>query len=74
MPSTPCVRRALTFANRVTDNYDTFGGSGGNLAGDDAGSTDDAQYATVGGETQNTASGQYATVGWGASLGSRCSG
>ncbi len=33
----------------VTDLYGTVGGGAGNQAGDDAGTTDDAAYATVGG-------------------------
>jgi len=53
-------------ANRVTDSYGTIGGGGWNLAGDDAGTSVDAPYATVAGGWQNTASRQYATVagGW----------
>jgi len=65
-------------ANRVTDNYDAVGGGVGNLAGDDAGTTNDAWSATVGGGQENTASGPLSTVaggegntasGWAASVG-----
>jgi len=51
--------------NRVTDNYGTVGGGGSNLAGNNAGTTDDAPYATASGGYHNTASGAYATVGGG---------
>jgi len=40
---------AATGTNRVTDDYGTVGGGYGNRAGDDAGTTNDAPYATVGG-------------------------
>jgi len=52
-------------ANRVTDDYGTVGGGGNNQAGDNAGTTTDARYATVGGGYSNTASDDYATVGGG---------
>jgi hypothetical protein len=55
----------FTTNNVVTDDYGTIGGGGGNQAGDDAGTTADAAYATVGGGHQNTASDLYATVGGG---------
>jgi hypothetical protein len=53
-------------ANLVSDSYGTIGGGGGNLAGDNTGTTDDRTYATVGGGRSNYAKGQYATVsgGW----------
>lgn len=53
-------------ANRVTDDYGTVGGGGNNQAGDNAGTTADAFYATVGGGQSNTASGVAATVAGGA--------
>jgi hypothetical protein len=52
--------------NVVTDDYGTIGGGGANQAGDNAGTTTDATYATVGGGDTNTASNDYATVGGGA--------
>ena len=52
-------------SNLVTDDYGTIGGGGGNQAGDNAGTTDDAHYATVGGGRLNTAIGAYATVAGG---------
>jgi hypothetical protein len=51
--------------NRVTDDYGTVAGGGGNRAGDDSGMTNDRQQATVGGGLNNTASGARATVGGG---------
>jgi hypothetical protein len=51
--------------NRVTYDYGTIGGGGGNQAGDNAGTTDDAHYATVGGGRLNTAIGAYASVAGG---------
>jgi trimeric autotransporter adhesin len=54
-----------TDTNVVTDNYGTVGGGAGNQAGDDAGSTADAEYATVGGGYLNSASGDWSTVGGG---------
>ena len=51
--------------NRVTDDYGTVSGGGDNQAGDNAGTTGDARYATVGGGVYNTASGWAATVGGG---------
>jgi len=53
--------------NRVTDDYGTVAGGGGNRAGDNAGDTDDASYATVAGGWYNTSSGNSATVGGGRS-------
>ncbi len=48
--------------NRVTDNYGTIGGGGGNRAGDGDGDPMNAIYATVGGGFNNTASGWAATI------------
>ena len=56
---------SFTGNNRVTDNYGTVGGGGNNQAGDDAGTTEDAIYATIGGGRENTASDDYTTVGGG---------
>jgi hypothetical protein len=56
-----------TAPNRVTDNYGTVGGGASNRAGDDAGGTDDTEYATVGGGFNNVASGTAATIGGGVS-------
>jgi hypothetical protein len=53
--------------NKVTDHFGTIGGGNDNRAGNDAGTTDDSQHATVGGGIHNTASGGSATVGGGAS-------
>jgi hypothetical protein len=51
--------------NWVTDEYGTVGGGRDNQAGDNAGTTADATYATVGGGYNNTASSPYAIVGGG---------
>jgi hypothetical protein len=51
--------------NHVTDDHGVVGGGRNNRAGDDAGSTVDAGYATVGGGYGNTASHAYATIGGG---------
>ena len=51
--------------NRVTDAYGTVGGGFANRAGNDAGSTTDFPFATVGGGLGNTASGAGSTVGGG---------
>jgi hypothetical protein len=51
--------------NRVHDDYGTIGGGGNNQAGDNAGDSTDAPYATVSGGKSNTASNYYATVGGG---------
>jgi hypothetical protein len=51
--------------NRVTDDYGTIGGGGNNQAGDNAGTTNDATFATVGGGRDNIASAENATVGGG---------
>jgi hypothetical protein len=48
--------------NTVTDDYGSVGGGRHNQAGDNAGTTQDATLATVGGGYNNIASGQYATV------------
>jgi hypothetical protein len=53
------------YPNRVTDRYGTVAGGWYNRAGNDAGSTEDAGSATVGGGWRNTASGADATVGGG---------
>ncbi len=54
-----------SFPNRVTDDSGTVGGGSDNQAGDNAGDTNDAYYATVGGGFSNKASAQEATVGGG---------
>ncbi|MFO7899296.1 MAG: tail fiber domain-containing protein [Planctomycetota bacterium] len=51
--------------NKVTDHYGTVGGGIGNEAGDNAGTVDDAEYATVAGGYRNRASGEHATVAGG---------
>lgn len=51
--------------NRVTDEYSTIGGGYNNQAGNNAGTTNDMPYATVGGGDSNTASSAYSTVGGG---------
>ncbi len=51
--------------NRVTDSFGTVGGGLNNQAGDAAGTTEYAWFATVGGGWSNTASGSRATVGGG---------
>ncbi|MDP2896139.1 MAG: tail fiber domain-containing protein [bacterium] len=56
---------AVLMTNRVTDRYGTIGGGANNQAGDNAGTTDDAPYATVGGGFWNSARGDYATVAGG---------
>lgn len=53
------------FSNRVTDDFGTIGGGGGNLTGDDAGTTSDRTFATVGGGSFNIARGRGSTVGGG---------
>jgi hypothetical protein len=53
------------FSNRVTDDFGTIGGGGGNLAGDNAGTTSDRTFATVGGGSFNSARGGGSTVGGG---------
>jgi hypothetical protein len=57
----------VTTRNRVTDDYGTIGGGADNQAGNNAGTTDDAISATVGGGWSNQASGYAATVGGGES-------
>ncbi len=54
-----------TVLNRVTDNYGTVSGGWGNQAGDDAGTTSDKKFATVGGGRYNTAGGYISVVGGG---------
>ncbi|MCB1643362.1 MAG: tail fiber domain-containing protein, partial [Xanthomonadales bacterium] len=51
--------------NRVSDDYGMIGGGLGNVAGDDAGTTADASFATVSGGQENLAGGRYSTVGGG---------
>ena len=53
--------------NRATDSYGTVGGGENNQAGDDAGTTEDAIYATVSGGKGNQATNSRATVGGGLS-------
>jgi len=55
----------INWRNRVTDNFGAVSGGYGNQAGDDAGLTDDAESATVGGGWQNIAGRDWATVGGG---------
>jgi hypothetical protein len=55
----------LVSNNRVTDDYGVVGGGGGNRAGDGAGATSDAAFATVAGGRWNTASSTYAFIGGG---------
>ena len=54
-----------TSGNLVSDDYGTVGGGGNNQAGDDAGTSEDKSFATVGGGRDNTASGTASTVGGG---------
>ncbi len=58
---------APNFYNRVTDDYGTIGGGRGHLAGDSAGTTADADCATVGGGKGNAAMGSNSTVSGGVS-------
>jgi hypothetical protein len=51
--------------NRVVDHYGTIGGGGNNLAGSQDGTSDNAQWATVGGGQDNAARAEGATVGGG---------
>lgn len=51
--------------NRVTEHFGTVGGGYNNLAGDDAGTTADRPFATVGGGSLNIASERDSTVGGG---------
>jgi hypothetical protein len=53
--------------NRVTDAYGSVGGGYANQSGDDAGTTIDRPFATVGGGERNIASGANSTVGGGSS-------
>jgi len=53
--------------NRVTDDYGVVAGGRRNQAGDDAGTTSDRWFATVGGGWQNTASGVGSTISGGVS-------
>ncbi len=45
--------------NRVTDDYGTIGGGGGNRAGNDDGDPENAQFATVAGGMKNKAEKGY---------------
>lgn len=51
--------------NLVTDDHGAIGGGNKNQAGDDAGTQDDAQYATVSGGFFNSAVGGHSFVGGG---------
>ncbi len=51
--------------NRVTDTFGTVSGGCSNRAGNDAGLTSDAQFATVGGGFQNVATSTYSTISGG---------
>jgi hypothetical protein len=53
-------------SNRVTDNYGTISGGGNNQAGDNAGTSSDANFATVGGGHTNIAGAFSATIAGGA--------
>jgi trimeric autotransporter adhesin len=53
------------WANRVTDSFGFVGGGSGNRAGDDAGTTSDMLYATVGGGLSNIAGNYASFVGGG---------
>ena len=52
-------------ANRVTDDYGAIGGGAGNQTGDNAGTTSDRTFATVGGGRTNTARGEFSTIAGG---------
>ena len=52
-------------ANRITDHYGFIGGGYGNQAGNDGGTTSDAQWATVAGGIDNRATGGWSTVAGG---------
>ncbi len=51
--------------NRVTDSFETVGGGFGNQAGDNAGTTEERAFATVGGGVVNVASGAFSMIGGG---------
>lgn len=51
--------------NEVTDHYGTVGGGYANRAGNDAGTSADNAFATVGGGRENTAAALYSVVGGG---------
>jgi hypothetical protein len=53
------------WSNRVTDDYGVVSGGYGNGAGDNAGTTNDRGYATVGGGMANYATGAYSFAGGG---------
>jgi hypothetical protein len=54
-----------TSPNIVTDDFGTIGGGRGNMAGNNAGPTDDSESATVGGGSFNRAEGHASTIGGG---------
>jgi hypothetical protein len=54
-----------SFPHKITDNFNTIGGGLNNQAGNDAGTTSDAYYATVSGGFGNVASESSSTVGGG---------
>jgi len=56
---------AADYLNRVTDDYGTIGGGGGNQAGNADTNLTNAVYATVAGGYNNTASGIYSAIGGG---------
>lgn len=60
-----CGSGSAPCANLVTDDYGTVGGGAGNQAGDNAGTSNDRAYATVGGGEYNIASGSHATASGG---------
>jgi trimeric autotransporter adhesin len=55
----------LAGGNGVGDNYAAVGGGAGNRAGDFAGTTSDAAYATIAGGLGNNAQGLYSSIGGG---------
>lgn len=56
---------AAAFTNRITDAFGVISGGRNNQAGDNAGSSSDNPYATVGGGVSNMARQSYATIGGG---------
>jgi hypothetical protein len=56
----------LYIDNFITDHYGTIGGGKGNQAGDDSGTFDDADSATIAGGKYNYSTGDASTVGGGA--------
>lgn len=57
----------VTFPNRITDDFSVIGGGESNQAGNNTGTTSDAEFATVAGGTGNKAIATSTTVGGGAS-------